>query len=320
MKKVLLILILGMCINLTLHAQNKPQSYPNVSLWNIQYSTIDTNGATPSSAYVNQIVNTGGIITGTFSYGYFLQTSNAHAWAAIYVYDKTYKPVVGDSVTLSAKVEEYNKETELDSIFNFKVVSTGNQALTPVTYVAFDSIQQRKYQGLLVKTKDVTCLRFNSVQKWWVFYDSTTINTINCEDTIDNIIMATQKYTPGKRYNITGCIHFEYANWIEPRNIQDIDSIYVLGIMTYQYNSENVNIFPNPTNGKFNAVINSVDNKKNVQLVLTNISGRELYRKQVDFSVGENSIPFNLINLAAGTYLLQVNSATSNAVRKIVIQ
>ena len=80
MKKTLSILLLNLGISLITYAQSKPQSYPNVSLWDIQYSTIDSNGATPSSPYVKQYVNTGGITTGVCSYGYYLQTTNAHKW------------------------------------------------------------------------------------------------------------------------------------------------------------------------------------------------------------------------------------------------
>jgi hypothetical protein len=321
MKKISLIIALSLCISLITRAQLKPQSYPNVSLYNIQYNSVDSNGATPSSPYVNQYVNTGGIITGVCSYGYYLQTSNAHKWAAINVYDKTYKAAVGDSVTFTGQVTEYNKETEMDSLSNFVIVSKGNQALTPATTVALDSIQRREYQGLLVKIKDATCLRFNKPAVWWVFYDSTTINSIKCEDTIDNTLMTKQTYTPGKKYNVTGCVHFEHANWIEPRTIADIDSINVTaGIATYQNNSVNVNLFPNPNNGIFTFTISSVSEVKNVELVLLDIMGKEIYRKRTDIYTGENSIPFNLGNIAKGTYLLQMSNMQLNTISKVIIQ
>ena len=321
MKKILPVILFSLCVNLTAYTQRKPQSYPNVSLWDIQYSTVDSNGATPSSPYVKQYVNTGGIITGVCSYGYYLQTTNAHKWAAINVYDKTYKPAVGDSVTFTGQVTEYNKETEMDSLSNFVIVSKGNQALTPPTTVALDSIQHREYQGLLVKVKDATCLRFNKPAVWWVFYDSTTVNIVNCEDTIDNTLMTKQTYTPGKRYNITGCVHFEYANWIEPRTKADIDSINVtVGMANLENNSAIVNLFPNPNNGIFIVNITATREEKNTQIILTDLTGREIYKKQVDIFIGENKIPFNGSNLAKGTYLLQFKETKSNSIDKFVIQ
>ncbi len=296
-------------------------TYPNVTLWNIQYSTVDSVGAIPNSPYMNQYVNTGGIITGTFGYGYYVQTSYATEWAAINVYDKTYKPAVGDSVTFTGQVIEYYNETEMDSISNFVIVSHGNQARTPATVVGLDSIQRRKYQGMLVKIKDATCLRYNASAVWWVFYDSTMTKSINSEDTIDNIIYTPQKYTPGKRYNITGCIHFEYANWIEPRNIHDIDSINVTaGIDEYQNNSTDVDIFPNPNNGVFTVSVNSTVNAKNTVVRLTDITGREIYRGQTDIYTGKNSLPMNISNLAKGTYLLQISNEQNNTVKKLIIQ
>ncbi|MGP8215482.1 MAG: T9SS type A sorting domain-containing protein [Bacteroidia bacterium] len=315
MKTKLFTLVLALVLTFGAKAQ-----YPNVSLWNIQYSTVDSVGAIPNSPYTNQYVNTGGIITGTDKDGYYIQTSYATEWAAVNVYDKTYKPAVGDSVTITGQVIEYYNETELDSIKSLTVVSTDNQARTPVTLVAFDSINRRKYQGMLVKVKDATCLRFNAPAIWWVFYDSTMTNSMNSEDTIDNIIMTTQKYTPGKKYNITGCVHHEYANWIEPRNIDDIDSINVTGINEISDNKADINLFPNPNNGVFTVSVNVNSNEKNTMLILADLTGRVIYKEQSDVYAGKSSIPIDISNLAKGTYFLKISNSQYSSFKKVVIE
>ena len=214
MKRHILFIAIAMVINIGVKAQT------NVSLWDIQYSPVDTCGAIPNSTYQYQMVNTGGIVTALSNgYGYWIQTSHATEWAAINIYDNTNTPSVGDSVTLTGKVIEWYNETEIDSVSNFTIVSHGNQALTPPTVVAFDSIQKRKYQGMLVKVKDAIDVRYNSGSKWYVFSDSTMTKTKPSEDTIDNNSY-TYRFSKGKRYNITGYVHFEYANWLEPRNIK----------------------------------------------------------------------------------------------------
>lgn len=292
----------------------------NVSLYNIQYSPVDSPYAVPNSTYANQYVKTGGIITGVCSYGYYMQTSYATEWAAINVYDKTYASTVavGDSVTLTAQVTEYYNETELDSVKTLTVVSSGNQARTPATVIALDSIQQRRYQGMLIKIKDATCIRYNTTAAWWVFSDSTMLNHTTCEDTVDNILMATQTYIPGDKYDITGCIHFEYANWIEPRSAADIQ--LVAGIGNIQNNFAEVNVFPNPSNGIFTASVELTNNEKNTNIVLTDLTGRVIQQQQLNLYTGKNTIPINISNLEKGIYFLQMGNSEAITVKKILVQ
>jgi predicted extracellular nuclease len=292
---------------------------PNVSLWDIQYSTVDTCGAVPNSAYNNQNVCTGGIITGVDYKGYWLQTSHATEWAALFVYDKAYHPSVGDSVILTGLVTEYYNGTELKTITSFTTVSSGNQALTPPTIVAFDSIQKRKYQSLLVKVKDAQCVRYNAAQAWYVFSDSTITNSKPSEDTIDNDAF-TYTFTQWKRYNITGCIQFEYANWMEPRNIYDIDSLNNTAIRNYQNDFTNIISYPNPNNGEFTLTIESLADAVNTHIKLYDLTGRLIYDKQLEINTGTNTIPISLNNLEKGTYFLQLTNDQSDKCNKIIVQ
>jgi hypothetical protein len=50
------LLVVAIVLGLTFGAK---ASYPNVSLWNIQYSTVDSCGALPNSPYAGQYVVTG---------------------------------------------------------------------------------------------------------------------------------------------------------------------------------------------------------------------------------------------------------------------
>ncbi|HTB06520.1 MAG TPA: T9SS type A sorting domain-containing protein [Bacteroidia bacterium] len=292
----------------------------NVTLYNIQYSTVDSVGAIPNSAYNGKTVNTGGIVTAVYGSGYYIQTSYAHAWAALFVYDGSHSPSVGDSIALTGSVIEYYNETELQTITSFNIISSGNQARTPATDVSFDSIQRRKYQAMLIRAKDITCLHYNTAQAWYAFYDSTTTKGKPSEDTVDNIIMVTQKYTNGKKYNITGVIHFEYANWIEPRNQADIDSINVTAVQEYANPIANVNVFPNPSNGEFTISVDAPNGVKNVEVSLTDITGRVVYTEQMNITAGKSSLLVNAGNLEKGTYFLQLRNAEYKTVNKVVVE
>ncbi|HTA63381.1 MAG TPA: T9SS type A sorting domain-containing protein [Bacteroidia bacterium] len=295
---------------------------PNVSLYQVQYTT-----ASPAnSPYMNQYVTTGGIVTAVYNgssgtqSGYYLQTSHASAWSAVNVYDYSHIVAVGDSVNFSGQVQEYYNETEIAQVVNFTKVSSGNQAKTPTTLVGLNTIQNEKYEGMLIKVNGVTDVRYNTAAAWYVFSDSTITNSLASEDTVDNIIY-TYGYTQGKKYNITGVVHFEYANWIEPRNINDIDSINVVsGIKNIQNNFTDVAIYPNPNNGAFTVAVTALVDEKNTNFILTDLAGRIVYNSQLDTHTGLNAYQINTNNLAKGTYFLQISNAQAKTVKKIIVQ
>jgi len=294
----------------------------NVSLYQVQYS-VPTGTLAANSPYMNQYVTTGGIITATYSSGYYVQTSHATSWAAANVYDFNHTPAVGDSVTFSGEVIEFYNETEIQNIDNFTIVSHNNQANTPPTIVAFggaNTIQNEKNEGMLVKVRDVTDVRYNTAAAWYVFSDSTMTLGVNSEDTVDNIIY-TYTFTQSKKYNITGTVHFEYAMWIEPRNQMDIDSIDVTaGIKNYNNSSADVNVYPNPNNGVFTISVNVLTNENTANVVLTDMTGRVVYKEQMDTHTGTGSLPVNTSNLEKGTYFIQISNSQSSSVKKVIVQ
>jgi hypothetical protein len=314
MKKIVYITILA--FSLSIHAKAQT-TIPNVSLYDIQYTT-----AVPAnSPYMNQNVTTGGIVTASYNGGYWIQTSYTSTWSGLYVWDGSHVPVVGDSILLTGEVVEFYNETELETITGYTVVSAGLESHITPTVVAFNTIQNEMFEGLLVKVKDVTDKRYNASAAWYVFYDSTMTAGINSEDTVDNIIY-TYTFTQNKKYNITGVIHFEYANWIEPRNQLDIDSINVTasGIKNYQNNFADVNIYPNPNNGVFTVSVNVLSDENNTDIALTDITGRIVYKEQLDTHAGSSSLPINTSNLEKGTYFIQISNSQSSIVKKVIVQ
>jgi hypothetical protein len=173
---------------------------------------------------------------------------------------------------------------------------------------------------MLIKANGVKDVRYNATAAWYVFSDSTLTAGLASEDTVDNIIY-TYGYTQGKRYNITGVIHFEYANWIEPRNINDIDSINVIqGIKTIENNYTDVAVYPNPNNGAFTVSVNVLADEKNTNFILTDLTGRVIYKEQLDTHAGLNAYQINTSNIAKGTYFFEISNAQAKTVKKIIVQ
>ncbi len=287
------------------------------SLYNIQFTA-----ATPAnSPFMNEYVTTGGIVTAVYNgstgtqSGYYVQTTGAKAWAAANIYDYSHIVSMGDSITFSGLVQEYYNETEIANIGNFTKVSSGNP-IPAATLVGLNTIQNEQYEGMLIKVKDVNDVRYNAAQAWYVFADST-----GGIDTVDNVIF-TYNYTQGKKYNITGVVHFEYANWIEPRNIGDIDSINVTaaGIKEYQNDFANMNIYPNPNNGMFTVSFDVLGDERTMDVILTDITGRIIYKKELDTHTGASTLQMNTSSFDKGTYFLEIGNTQSRSVRKVIVQ
>jgi hypothetical protein len=299
-------------VTITAEGTASPQT-----LYNIQYTT-----ATPAnSPFMNKYVTTGGIVTAVYNSGtpptqsgYYIESKGATAWSAVNVYDYSHPVAMGDSISFSGQVQEYYNETEIANVVNFTKVSSGNALPAPVI-VGFDKIQNEKYEGMLVKIKDATEVRYNAPAAWYVFADSTA-----GIDTVDNVIY-TYNYTQSKKYTITGVVHFEYANWIEPRNINDIDSINVTsGIAEYKKDLADMNIYPNPNNGLFTVSVTAQGEEPNMTMTLCDLTGRVVYSEQRSSHPGTSSWPVNTNGLEKGIYLLELSNSQYKTVKKVIVQ
>jgi PKD repeat protein len=81
-----------------------------------------------------------------------------------------------------------------------------------------------------------------------------------------------------------------------------------------------INIYPNPNTGLFDLVLTGNPIKEKLQMSILNIVGQEVYSDKLDFSAGILNSKINLINIAAGSYILKLKSGTEILTRKIVIQ
>ncbi|PJB78241.1 MAG: hypothetical protein CO090_07240 [Acidobacteria bacterium CG_4_9_14_3_um_filter_49_7] len=111
-------------------------------------------GTGMASPIQDQSVDTGGIVTGLTSNGFFLQAADVDAdedpltSEGIYVYTGSAPVVaVGDEITLTATVSEYYGLTELGSVSNLNVQSSLNALPTPIELDATFPSPDRPYPG-----------------------------------------------------------------------------------------------------------------------------------------------------------------------------
>lgn len=85
-----------------------------------------------------------------------------------------------------------------------------------------------------------------------------------------------------------------------------------------EWYSGSIEIYPNPTNGKFVVTFNDKKDKSS-QIFIYNIEG-QIVTSIINLDNNENNVEFDLSKNAAGTYFIKVISETDVIVKKIILQ
>ncbi|HPG81862.1 MAG TPA: FlgD immunoglobulin-like domain containing protein [bacterium] len=117
-----------------------------------------TTEASGDSPLKGQIVTISGVVTGeiyAFKNNYYYVQDAKAPWSGVKVYDKTHFAAQGDRVTLTGKVEEYKGVTEITTVTEFTVDSTGTAWLTPMPVttgeIATGAANAEAYEGCLIR-------------------------------------------------------------------------------------------------------------------------------------------------------------------------
>jgi hypothetical protein len=78
---------------------------------------------------------------------------------------------------------------------------------------------------------------------------------------------------------------------------------------------EIASVYPNPSRGQVTVLLNAPENKS-VTIRLIDLAGRTLQTKQINALAGNNSIPFDISNLAKGQYLISVGEKSVKIVKE----
>ncbi len=101
-----------------------------------------------------------------------------------------------------------------------------------------------------------------------------------------------------------------FGNTLPEKSIPDNKSISI--------ESNTIQVAPNPFNGNFTLTIQAVKDYR-AQVIIYNSQGVKVHQQTgVNLHKGVNTLPFNLPNLAAGTYLLEVNFGDGKITKMII--
>ncbi|MCS7086555.1 MAG: fibronectin type III domain-containing protein, partial [Bacteroidia bacterium] len=81
--------------------------------------------------------------------------------------------------------------------------------------------------------------------------------------------------------------------------------------------NETLTVYPNPSQGVFTATL-ATDDVRRVELAVTDLAGRVIYRAMAWTTAGANDIPVDISKFAKGVYLLQLKAARTHTVKVVV--
>jgi hypothetical protein len=263
-----------------------------VSIYDIQFTT-DPSGDSP---LVNQVVNTGGIVTAIRNDGRYWIKSGNGPWSGIYVYHQPATPVqLGDSVTFSATVVEYFNLTELSFINNFTVVSSGNFFMANT--ITTNQANSEAYEGCLIRVVNANCITgLNNFNEW-------VVNDGSGQVKVDDFLYM---FTPtvGSAYNVTGVMDFGFSEFkILPRDANDIS--IATGISDVEINA--FTMYPNPTQDFL--TISTGDNASKAIEIL------DLSGKLVNQIVMGQMHTIDVSSMDAGVYFITINGQTRKFIK-----
>jgi hypothetical protein len=286
----------------------------NVSLYNIQY-TQAANGNSPF--YGQFVLHTGGIVTAITKNssgspnGYYLQSSGSSSWAGCLVFDYTSSATIalGDSVTLSAAVDEYFSMTELTQVYNFVKVSSGNPIPAPIQLTT-QTVNQEMYESMLVGVSMATCNTYTANYGQWTATDGSGVPV-----TVDTKSEYVFTPTVNNVYCIIGPVNYEFSAFnIVPRFAADVISAPCgVGIANYSYGT-NAHVYPNPVGNALTVSLPFVSEKTTVSLI--DVLGKELMTANGSGS----EIVLQNVAVPAGVYLVKIVADGKTQLVKVIKQ
>mgnify|MGYP002397459501 CR=1 FL=1 len=173
----------------------------------------EIQGQTANSPYDGTEITTKGIVTATYSTGYFIQDGDT-AWTGLYIYDQGNTPLIGDSVMLSGTVDEYYGMTEIINISAFSIINSENTLPEPILVASGDATEA--YESVLIRVEEAECTNPDLGYGEWEINDGTG------PVAVDDMGIAFAP-TLGVSYTVTGPLNYSFSAYkIEPRDENDI--------------------------------------------------------------------------------------------------
>jgi len=257
-------------------------------------------GSGSNSPYENQQVTVTGIVTASYSDGYYIQ-DDTNTRSGIYVYDYNRKTMIGNVVQLTGTVIDYYGLTEIKSLTNYKLLQINYPVPNPI--VIHTGKVSKSYQSMFVKLNGVTCNTLpNSNGDWQV------------SDSYGNILIhnsATYTFSPtvNRKYDIQGVLTYYNDAWrIELRQVGDVETTNAISPIDA---ADKMQLFPNPAENHLTVQLKADFPVRTGTLSIFSMEGKLHYSEEIALHELETGYRINLDTLSSGSWILSLKCAES---------
>ena len=308
------------------------------TIYDIQYTTVPGPDGDYPSPLVGQVVTVTGIVTGSDYYvsgnsnRFFMTDPGGGAWKGIFVFNYDIVVAEGDEVEVTGTVIEYYGMTELSTITDVTILSTGNAVPAPVIVQTANLVTPataEQNEGCLVEVQNVVVTSAqNTYGEWFV----TDTSAVPCQ--VDDGFFQLSYVTPPIVITlymewaiIRGCVDYSYNEYaINPRTPDDLIDELSSPHNVVPMGSEFIGCYPNPFNPETTAHFYLAEDTQ-LKLNIYNIKGEKVRTLvESELCAGEHYITWNgkddnNCNVSSGIYFFFADSKDGDftSVRKIIL-
>ncbi|MCF7911931.1 MAG: T9SS type A sorting domain-containing protein [Candidatus Cloacimonetes bacterium] len=191
-----------------------------VTIYDIQY-TEDISGDSP---YTSQVVTVSGIVSGADFGGnnfFFITSEEGGAWNGLYVYQYDVVVAQGDNVTITGEISEYFGFTELGSISEIVINSSGNALPAAVEVTTAEVASEEAYESVLVKVNNVSVTELPNEYNEWLVDDGSG----DCQVDDGFGFIYPDLAIDDQFVSITGIIDYSFDTYgLHPRSMADFNT------------------------------------------------------------------------------------------------
>lgn len=281
-----------------------------------EFTTIPAiQGTGTSSPLLSQTITTSGYVVANFDNTYYIQSSTS-PFNGMCIYSSKLRAHRGDSIIITALVDEYSQLTELKDPTYFYSYPTG-KVIEPIDLTV--SQISEDYEGMLVRIRDVqftdggvTIPTYEG--KSYTFSDATGSMVIYSR--YGSRLGGNQ--LPSGTIDLTGILSQYNANYqLLVRDMNDFTQVSAIENKTVTGNP--FEIYPNPNDGQFSVKVN-LKVRQQVGLQVYNITGKVIFDRTIDGIKGSNTIRIDNAKLQTGIYFVRIVADNKVYMQKMVVE